>query len=279
VGNTCFTNNQFSLSVITNEFRLTDGGYTDINIVTDGTLYENGNIRNSTNHEKQEGCTGILSLTTGTFAIPDWSDTISYQCEDFSGTKCAMVKVDTKSLLPTPSEAPKFEPTRPPFPTEPVPCMPSFADVRKAMGKAIIDENIDDILFFSLCPNTVYDAAEPFGYIEIFRPNVHIFCGQDGSSSNNCTLKGAGPSDPEVLGRVRGSHVYMGVLESNPDFAYFLDNIIISGITFTGLDAIGDDLVEPGVYSVQATHPGVITFVDCHWIVRRFVFVFVSIKL
>jgi hypothetical protein len=66
----------------------------------------------------------------------------------------------------------------------------------------------------------------------------------------------------------------MGVLQFNPDFAYFLDNIIISGITFTGLDATGT-AAEPGIYSVQATHPGVITFVDCHWIVRRFLFLFV----
>eukprot|EP00978_Attheya_sp_CCMP212_P003150 scaffold6471_cov41-Attheya_sp.AAC.1 len=283
-GNDLLSNlKSFSLSVITNEFRLTDGGYSDINIITDGTLYVNGNIRNSSNHAQKKGCTGILSLTMGTLAAADWPDTITYRCIPFAGTSCALEKTGTLSVFPTSSkaptlsEAPKLEPTRPPFPIAPVPCITSFAEVRIAMAKAIIDENIDDVLFFSLCPNTVYDAAEAFGYIEIFRPNVHIFCGQDGSSSNNCTLMGPSTIDPDQ--GLTGSHVYMGVLQNNRDLAYFLDNIIISGITFTGLDDTGD-AAEPGIISVQATHPGVTTFVDCHWIVRRFVFVFtfVSVK-
>jgi hypothetical protein len=219
-------------------------------------------------------------VTTGSFGATDWQDTVNYRCEDFTGTKCDVEVVDKKSLTPTPTKAPalaeepKLEPTKPPFPIEPVPCIDTFTDIRIQMAMAIQNDNIDELLFFSLCPNTVYDAAEPFGFIDIFRPNVHIFCGQDGSSSNNCTLKG--PSTIDLDEGLTGSHMYMGVFQNNPAFAFYLDNIIISGITFTGLDTTGD-AIDPGLFSVQATHPGVVNFVDCHWIVSRFVFVFVFV--
>lgn len=77
------------------------------------------------------------------------------------------------------------------------------------------------------------------------RPNMHVRCGETGARENSCILLGG---DVQVDGTN-----YFGV-GNNLD----LTNVVFEGFTFVGANR----------YSVYATKPGDITFIDCEWKVR-----------
>jgi hypothetical protein len=77
------------------------------------------------------------------------------------------------------------------------------------------------------------------------RPNMHVRCGETGARENSCILLGG---DVQVDGTN-----FFGV-GNNLD----LTNVVFEGFTFAGASK----------YSVYATKPGDITFIDCEWKVR-----------
>jgi hypothetical protein len=109
---------------------------------------------------------------------------------------------------------------------------------------------------FVLCPDTVYPIGSfgpnnvvVDGYVPLRpRSNTIYSCGEDGRSSNNCTFSG-------------------GVIQVLSMFStYNFENkvgIVLKGITFV-------DAVESGAVLVA---PGDITFIDCVFSVRTYLFV------
>ena len=77
------------------------------------------------------------------------------------------------------------------------------------------------------------------------RPNMHVRCGDTGERENNCLLSAG---DVQVDGTN-----FFGV-GNDLD----LTNVVFEGITFAGASK----------YSVYATKPGDITFIDCEWKVK-----------
>ena len=88
----------------------------------------------------------------------------------------------------------------------------------------------------------VSEGVSPFFPV---RPNMHVRCGDSGVRENSCILAAG---DVQVDGTN-----YFGV-GNNLD----LTNVVFEGITFAGASR----------YSVWATKPGDITFIDCEWKVR-----------
>lgn len=101
---------------------------------------------------------------------------------------------------------------------------------------------------YIMCPNTVYEVGTfvagnipPFTGGDAFfqpRPNVHIQCGDDGSSANNCTVIG---------GTLHVSASTIAGMTEPP-----------TNVTFTGLT-----FADTNRYSFWGNMPGDITFEDC----------------
>jgi hypothetical protein len=132
-------------------------------------------------------------------------------------------------------------------------CVKRLSEIIVATGKAIAKDPFDvsEVMTFHLCPDTTYEVDYPDGneYLSLVRPNVHILCGEDGSSANNCTLDATIGSRAHVVSNFFDKPVEDRVV-------YILENILISGLTFTG---------NPQYASVYLSVPGEVTFYDCIW--------------
>jgi hypothetical protein len=98
--------------------------------------------------------------------------------------------------------------------------------------------NVSTPVTYIMCPNTVYipnfDDAE-FGYFEL-NGNATYLCGANGSSSNNCT--------------VRGGFFQLTISLYAFDFAV-KDNILISGFTFEAADISSGTIASPGRFTIR----------------------------
>jgi hypothetical protein len=129
-------------------------------------------------------------------------------------------------------------------------------DVQVIRAKAF---DYDTIATYVLCPNTVFDAPAPpipdddaiftddYFYFQfptglIVDGNSRYLCGNDGKSSNNCTIKEY--SD--------GGQILSQINRYNYTFK---DNILVSGITLDGS--------KSPITSIVIASPGNITFKDC----------------
>jgi hypothetical protein len=116
--------------------------------------------------------------------------------------------------------------------------------------------NYSTVVTYVLCPNTVFAAPRPiypdddeFYTAEFFNfqfdnglvvdGNSRYLCGDDGKSSNNCTIK----ESPQIV-----SYLFNYDRTSK-------DNILVSGLTIDGSNSNG-----PAILIVA---PGTITFKDC----------------
>eukprot|EP00978_Attheya_sp_CCMP212_P013611 scaffold34157_cov52-Attheya_sp.AAC.8 len=111
---------------------------------------------------------------------------------------------------------------------------------------------------YVLCPNTTFKIGkfnandqliEGSDYpLYLFRPNVRVQCGDDGSSSNNCIFSG-GDYPVEITKPIF-------LLEFDlPDEV--ISNIEIKGVTFTG--------AKISSFYADSDSPGSIKFSDCIW--------------
>mmetsp|Transcript_15794 Transcript_15794/g.28723 ORF Transcript_15794/g.28723 Transcript_15794/m.28723 type:complete len:474 (-) Transcript_15794:232-1653(-) len=131
-------------------------------------------------------------------------------------------------------------------------CVQRLSEIIIATGKAIANDpsDVSEVMTFHLCPNTTYELNYPEGnqYISLVRPNVHILCGEDGSSANNCILDAENSN----------VHVVSNFYDKPPEdqVIYILENIVISGMTFTG------NSMQASIY---VSVPGEVTFYDCIW--------------
>eukprot|EP00978_Attheya_sp_CCMP212_P018454 scaffold50490_cov52-Attheya_sp.AAC.1 len=132
-------------------------------------------------------------------------------------------------------------------------CVQRLSEIIIATGKAIANDpsDVSEVMTFNLCPNTTYELNYPDGnqYISLVRPNVHILCGEDGSSANNCILDAENSN----------FHVVSNFYDKPPEdqVIYILENVLISGMTFTGTNEMQA--------SVYVSVPGEVTFYDCIW--------------
>jgi hypothetical protein len=118
---------------------------------------------------------------------------------------------------------------------------------------AIVNKETFAVETFILCPNTVYNVGflnstndyEGGGPPIYMRENSKILCGDDGSSANNCVLRGGGFHVISTL------NLFFEV-DEDPI------NVLVSGITF---DA-------PAGNGVLLVSPGEIIFNDCMFRVR-----------
>lgn len=104
-------------------------------------------------------------------------------------------------------------------------CLESLDSVFLA-ERDVEDESI--LRSYVLCPNTTFSIASAFnesgGPIEgqyplkIARSNIHVLCGEDGSSANECVLEGG----MEQL-------VFVDLYESN----HSVTNVLVQGLTFS----------------------------------------------
>jgi hypothetical protein len=168
--------------------------------------------------------------------------------------------------VPTPTLSPTI--TRPPFTWEPTTTFPpTMTPTRAPIPAPVPDRScytnlteIDDknklknpfvVETFVLCPNTVFkmgvygpdgDIVDGYNPLQP-RSNTIYTCGEDGKSSNNCTLDGG------------GYHIYHSFVTYNRENKV---GVVLKGITF-------NDSIEGGVILVA---PGDITFIDCIFSVR-----------
>jgi hypothetical protein len=129
----------------------------------------------------------------------------------------------------------------------------SLAEIQVEMAENIlqVDKTASSLLVFHLCPNTLFSVET--SRLSLFRPNVHILCGPDGSSAHNCTIHGTGYQiTTEPFQTANGDTEF-----------YFLDNVNISGVTFSGGEIIKNQ--EEGVVyaNIALQQAGDILFNDC----------------
>lgn len=120
--------------------------------------------------------------------------------------------------------------------------------ILEMLEEAAVDYNVPRE--YTLCEKTIYrvqrldhsyNGKANTGYTGIkLRPNVHIKCGDDGSSDGRCNIR-----DGDV--QVDASNLF-GV---NDD----LRNVTVQGLTFS----------RSTRYSLYANKPGNITFIDCYF--------------
>eukprot|EP00978_Attheya_sp_CCMP212_P019914 scaffold56536_cov59-Attheya_sp.AAC.1 len=132
-------------------------------------------------------------------------------------------------------------------------CVESLAEIQLEMTENIlqVDKTASSLLVFHLCPNTLFSVET--SRLSLFRPNVHILCGPDGSSAHNCTIHGTGYQiTTEPFRTANGDAEF-----------YFLDNVNISGVTFSGGEILKNQ--EEGVVyaNVALQQAGDILFNDC----------------
>lgn len=108
-------------------------------------------------------------------------------------------------------------------------------DIQTARGT-----NVAAPVTYILCPNTVYDPSViPF----FLNGNANYLCGGDGSSSNNCILRGG----------------FNQIVISTFDFDFAVkDKILVSGFTFEQSEFV----------NVVGASPGRLKFHDCIFQVR-----------
>jgi len=105
-------------------------------------------------------------------------------------------------------------------------CLTSLQDMFDA------ELNVKEVLAlrkYILCPNTTFEIASEYDSdgnpmdgdppIIVGRPNVHVFCGEDGNSDNNCVLK--------------GGIVHVGIYNEFNTQGPWVTNSILSGLTFS----------------------------------------------
>ncbi len=117
--------------------------------------------------------------------------------------------------------------------------------------------NDKEIRTYILCPETVYEIGDSsdgsgeydYGHTPLIlgRSNIHVLCGDDGKSENNCVLK--------------GGHV-QAHLSDRFQTGDEIKNVLLQGITFS----------ESSTHSVLAEYQGQMMILDCRFEVRFFVF-------
>jgi hypothetical protein len=146
---------------------------------------------------------------------------------------------------PTTTFPPTGTPTRAPIPA-PVPKRPCYTDLLEVENMLKL-KNPFEVETYTLCPNTVYQMGtvdpETYEIVNGFRPiytrsNSVFQCGEDGKSSNNCTITG---------GEYQVFHDFVAYNRENKV------NVVIKGLTFE--DAVGGGLIMAA--------PGDITLIDC----------------
>jgi len=138
-------------------------------------------------------------------------------------------------------------------------------DVQPRATNNEIDKD-DDALRFVLCPNTTFrSTTNGRALLELFGRNVHIMCGENGSSQNNCIFEGVASSI--VKDKENSVGGYQMVVSSPPSIATpstIVPQIYVSGVTFTKLQLLGDHETL-GDVSVHIENNAQVSFVDCHW--------------
>jgi len=149
-----------------------------------------------------------------------------------SPSKSPSVTLDATEA-PTPSPVTPSTPTESPVATspkkEPSNCVDSLNDIYEA-EQAVDDDNV--VRVYILCPETTYTVADSFNDgapsdngqypLSITRPNIHIQCGEDGDSSNNCVLEGG-----------HAQLVMKNSYFSDLGDLIKIENAIVQGVTFT----------------------------------------------
>ena len=134
----------------------------------------------------------------------------------------------------------------PPSPAPLLPPMPDCFTDLELLYQYVEQKNPSEVVKYVICPNTIHVVGIPTAGEQCCdrgtrplngRANTHYYCGEDGSSSNNCTLIG-------------GQFQYVSVVSF--DFKA-KPNIVLSGITFMAGDNAG----------VIIASPGDTTFIDC----------------
>jgi hypothetical protein len=128
-------------------------------------------------------------------------------------------------------------PTRAPIQPVPVPDRPCYTNLTE-IELLVKQKNPFALERYILCPNTIYYI----GGIEAFKPiklrSYSVFmCGEDGKSSNNCTISGGA----------------FHVLSSLENFSENIVGVALQGLTF-------DDGNDAGILLAA---PGDVTFIDC----------------
>lgn len=108
---------------------------------------------------------------------------------------------------------------------------------------------------YILCPDSVYKIADSVNSgaendklhspLIFARSNIHVLCGEDGKSENNCVLRG---------GHVQ-AHLSDRFLTDGG-----INNVLIQGVTFS----------QSLTHSVLAEHQGQMMILDCRFEVRNF---------
>ena len=120
----------------------------------------------------------------------------------------------------------------------------------------MLEHSSFDLMTYTLCPNTVFEIGEPDdnlfccqnGDVPIYaRSRSIIRCGEDGSSNNNCTLKGG------YIQFLHGPMIFR-------EFSAF--DVLLQGITFD----------DASLYSALLGQQGDVTFEDCIFRVRKLFF-------
>ena len=119
------------------------------------------------------------------------------------------------------------------------------------------EQTLDDTSYvrtYILCPQKIYsigslDATTVHSNaisapLVLGRPNVHILCGVDGKSSNNCVLE--------------GGSFQLGVMLTVAGETAFVDNILVQGVSFTQskdanivIDAHCNVLIQKCIFTVR----------------------------
>lgn len=136
--------------------------------------------------------------------------------------------------------------------TESLKCVDKLYDV--FLAESVVTNDRENRTYV-LCPDSLYDISDSFssegeigsaGSPLVFgRSNIHVICGNDGKSENNCTL--------------RGGHV-QAHLSDRFSTGDAINNVVLQGITFS----------KSVTHSVLAEHQGQMMILDCRFEVRSF---------
>ena len=144
-------------------------------------------------------------------------------------------------------------------------CISELYDIQQTEA-ALAPQLVGLVRIYTLCPFTTYQIADSFDSqrqprqgrqspLVLGRPNMHIRCGSDGSSANQCVLSGGHL-------QVHLSHEYYYTTAASstsaalhPDNKHLhpIANTVLEGITFTAADS----------FNVLAEFPGDLTLRDC----------------
>ena len=135
-------------------------------------------------------------------------------------------------------------------------CVDSL-DLIRSQEQLVLDESTSRT--YILCPNTVYELADVLHQgqaysdgqspLRISKSNVRIRCGEDGSSDNNCILKGG----VYQLGFFRVSQSDIADLEASTATPQRIENVTVQGLTFN----------SAGTFNILIENEGDLTIADC----------------